>query len=492
MSREPNPMAGEHFSTRHPFSRTDIEQVVEAVASESPIRRLLLRVTTAHRENSIHQWKLNQAAFWLVVAAILVAEIHQPTISRSLLYVWLLGCAANWLVRAVLYAWIFQAAPANVSHQLRLRLVPLFIMLISTGHWLWSVQIFLGPGLTPTALALCVGCVMLTIAALGNLLATPIAAGVFIGALWAGLSLRLIQISAMPWPSVFALNVCVAATLWLCIYMTVKQVRLHLERSDQVDLLLAELKRTNNELAGSNAQLEFMKNEAADKLEKRSSFFARASHDFLQRLYAMKLISLSVGEAPSPDRRARQALSCLAEEIRDLESCLGNFLDSARIEAMDEIVDFQEVSLMKLFQDVDLRFGDVAFSRSVRLQVRATWVRLQTDQWLLLRIIENLVFNALKFTRGGVLVAARKRGGAVVIEVWDQGPGIRQDHMSRIFEAYHQGPEASIDGPRGVGLGLAVVRRFADRLGYAVSVSSRLGRGSVFRVAIPSEAVLSA
>jgi signal transduction histidine kinase len=92
----------------------------------------------------------------------------------------------------------------------------------------------------------------------------------------------------------------------------------------------------------------------------------------------------------------------------------------------------------------------------------------------------------LKFTRKGVLVAARKRGDDILIEVWDQGPGISPSLRPKIFDAFQQDATAGLGRERGVGLGLAVVKRFADRLNYIVSVDSRAGRGSVFRVRIPA------
>jgi signal transduction histidine kinase len=480
---EGTPVSRERFSAFHAFSRAEVEQTVAAVAHEARAKRMLVKVTTAHRQNAIHQWVLNQLAFGLTVAALFLAEVLSPSVVRATLYIWLLACAVNWALRALLYFWIFRAPPAEVSRRLLLRSLPLAITLLSTGHWIWSVQLLVTPAFTPTVIVMYVGFVMLTIAGIGNLLVTPLAAGAYVGGLWLGLSIRVWQVGLMPWGLVLVIDVCMASILWLCIHMTVKRLQLHLDRSDEIDLLLAKLKRSNAELAS-------LKDDAAATLVKRSSFFAGASHDFKQRLHAMKLMLHASVSDVQEHSTLRWTLTRLSEEVGELENFIAHFLAFARIEALSEKPDLQEVRLLDLFQQLDLRFEELASSQAVRLRFHATRVRVRTDTRLLLQMIENLVSNALKFTRGSVLVAARRRAGGIAIEVWDQGIGIDPDQQPRIFEAFHQAPDAASRDGRGVGLGLAVVKRFADLLGLTVAVSSRPGLGSVFRIQVPVLLVL--
>ncbi|MCL4763658.1 MAG: response regulator, partial [Burkholderiales bacterium] len=98
----------------------------------------------------------------------------------------------------------------------------------------------------------------------------------------------------------------------------------------------------------------------------------------------------------------------------------------------------------------------------------------------------NLVSNAVRYTgRGGVVIGARRRGARVVVDVVDTGVGIADAHRERIFEEFYQVRGAAAPRGRGMGLGLAIVRRFADLLGHAVEVRSHPGRGSRFRVVLP-------
>ena len=105
-------------------------------------------------------------------------------------------------------------------------------------------------------------------------------------------------------------------------------------------------------------------------------------------------------------------------------------------------------------------------------------------------MIRNLLANALKYTkRGKVLLGCRRREGKLAIEIWDTGIGIPETDLEEIFEEYHQLDNGARERSRGLGLGLAIVRRLASLLGHEVRVRSRLGRGSVFAidVALPAD-----
>ncbi|MBY0429556.1 MAG: ATP-binding protein, partial [Rhodospirillales bacterium] len=116
-------------------------------------------------------------------------------------------------------------------------------------------------------------------------------------------------------------------------------------------------------------------------------------------------------------------------------------------------------------------------------------VLVNSDPALLERVVRNLVTNALRHTeRGAVLVGCRRRGGVVLIEIWDTGPGIAPDHRDAIFREFYQVDRPGtleLDQERGLGLGLPIVARLCALLGHDLSLGSRLGCGSVFRVRVP-------
>ena len=112
---------------------------------------------------------------------------------------------------------------------------------------------------------------------------------------------------------------------------------------------------------------------------------------------------------------------------------------------------------------------------------------MRTDPLLLRRILQNLVNNALRYTRrGGVLLGARARGDTLRIEVSDTGPGIAAGAARGDLRGVPARGRRRSDG--GFGLGLSIVRRLAQALDHPVDLASRVGFGSTFAISLPAAA----
>jgi signal transduction histidine kinase len=244
-----------------------------------------------------------------------------------------------------------------------------------------------------------------------------------------------------------------------------------------LEALVAELRQKNDEL-------QQLRSEASERLAERSYFFASASHDFGQRLHAMKLLTHSAMTAGPQGQNRR--LEVLSRAVEELEGYVRDVLELARIESRVITPRYSSFHLQDVFQRLALQFEPVADQRQVTLRFRTTTAEVETDEGILLRVLENLIGNAIKFTQGDVLVAARPCAGSWRIEVWDQGPGIPQGSLNRIFESFYQERVYADPQQVGVGLGLTIVKRFADGLKYGLEVRSRERRGSVFKVLLPA------
>ena len=131
----------------------------------------------------------------------------------------------------------------------------------------------------------------------------------------------------------------------------------------------------------------------------------------------------------------------------------------------------------------------MAEAQHLRLVVRHTDLWVQSDYFMLSRIVGNLVANAVRYTpHGGVLVAARRRGPRVRIDVIDTGIGIAPEHQQRIFDEFYQAPSSPDLAARGTGLGLATVQRLAGLLGLQIGLTSAPGRGARFHFEVPMAA----
>ncbi|HEX5355918.1 MAG TPA: ATP-binding protein [Aquabacterium sp.] len=230
--------------------------------------------------------------------------------------------------------------------------------------------------------------------------------------------------------------------------------------------------------------------EAANQSKTR--FLAAASHDLRQPTAAIGLlVSLLRQQAKEPE--VKDLTNMLDEAVASMESLLVGLLDISKLDAGAVKPEFQSVGLHDVFQAVRVHEKSAADSKGLRLRFRlprgphGSQLMVLTDPMLLHSVLRNLVANAIRYTHsGGVLVAARRRGKhRLRIEVWDTGIGIAPDQLDRIFEEFYQVGNSARDRNRGIGLGLAIVRRTASILGEQVSVKSRVGRGSCFAIELP-------
>jgi len=217
----------------------------------------------------------------------------------------------------------------------------------------------------------------------------------------------------------------------------------------------------------------------------KSRFLAAASHDLRQPLQALVLMQELLAQKVT-DPECRSLLSRVDRTLDAMAAMLDSLLDINQIEAGAVSISAGSLALDDLLRETVQGFALQAQAIGIKLH----WVRsdltIVSDRQHLSAILQNLVANALKYTaRGGVLVGARRRGQQVVIEVWDSGIGIPPEKFEAVFQPYHQLGPAADDRSRGLGLGLAIVRSMAELLGHHVSLLSRVGRGSVFRISVP-------
>ncbi len=220
----------------------------------------------------------------------------------------------------------------------------------------------------------------------------------------------------------------------------------------------------------------------------KTRFLASASHDLRQPLHAITLLIGLLGE------RARgldveDLVQRIEASTEAMESLLNGILDISRLDAGVERPQWAPLSTTELLARVERQFGHQAAARGLSLRTRTAghWVR--SDRVLLTRMLDNLVANALRYTRGGgVIVAVRPHGEELAIEVWDSGIGIPANQLEAVFEEFVQLHNPQRDRSLGLGLGLSIVRRTAELLGHRIEVRSRPGQGSMFRLLVPRSA----
>jgi signal transduction histidine kinase/ActR/RegA family two-component response regulator len=258
---------------------------------------------------------------------------------------------------------------------------------------------------------------------------------------------------------------------------------------NQAEQLNVDLERRVEEKgAALTAQLR-MTREARDAAEAanraKSSFLAAASHDLRQPLHALGMFSQALA-LHTHDADGKLLVQRITASVSALETLLSALLDVSKLDAGIVVAHAQDFALRPLLDRLADECMTEALERGLSLAVVCGDVVVHSDPVLLERILRNLVTNALRYTeKGGVVVGCRRRGTCWSLEVWDSGEGIAASELQRIFEEFYQVETRAHERTRGLGLGLAIVRRLARLLQHEVSVASRPGRGSVFRVRVP-------
>ncbi len=234
-----------------------------------------------------------------------------------------------------------------------------------------------------------------------------------------------------------------------------------------------------------NSELEVARAKADAANRDKTRFFAAASHDLLQPLNAARLYTSTLVE-----RAGGTGLDDLAQSIEAslsaVEEIMSALLDISRIDAgalKPASVPFQVGDLLK---KLDVEFAPLALKKEITLKLIGTSLAVLGDRALVARIIQNLVSNAIKYTRPGgrVLVGARLRGGRVRIDVIDTGIGFNKDQHGLIFAEFSR-LEHGARMAQGLGLGLSIVKRLVSALGLTMELESVEGRGSRFSLYLP-------
>ncbi|MGD9784609.1 MAG: NahK/ErcS family hybrid sensor histidine kinase/response regulator [Hyphomicrobiaceae bacterium] len=237
------------------------------------------------------------------------------------------------------------------------------------------------------------------------------------------------------------------------------------------------------ELLEVNAALAVAKAHADEANLDKTRFLAAASHDILQPLNAARLYATSLRERPLAVSEAQLARNVDAS-LAAVEEIFSALIEISRMDAGRLDPELSDFPLSEIFEQLAVEFEPLAKEKALTLRTAATsqWVR--SDRRLLRRVLQNLVSNAIKYTRSGsVLMGARRSGNHLVVQILDTGPGIPADKKDVIFKEFQrlEGPGSNV---RGLGLGLSIVERICRILDHPIQLTSAPRRGSTFAVRV--------
>jgi signal transduction histidine kinase len=289
---------------------------------------------------------------------------------------------------------------------------------------------------------------------------------------------RIIEIRSNPMPDGGLVATYADITQRVEADLALKRVNETLEQ--RVRSRTAELTRVNEELA----QAQMLAEEA--NLGK-TRFLAAAGHDILQPLNAARLYCASLIEKAGKGDVGEAATS-IESSLESVETILGAVLDISRLDAGAMKPSESVFQLGGLMRQIETDFMPMAAEKKLELRIVPSSIAVNTDRSLLRRLVQNLVSNAIKYTRKGrVLVGVRRRGELVELQVIDTGIGIAPEKLNTVFREFTRLDEGAREA-QGLGLGLSIVDRIARVLRLEIRISSEKGKGTRFSVILPATA----
>lgn len=252
--------------------------------------------------------------------------------------------------------------------------------------------------------------------------------------------------------------------------------RLALAYAEEMTTDLAE---REHQLAAANEQLQ-------EALRARTVFLGVVSHELQTPLTSITGLSQLLSQGPSSDREMAEFARRIARNAHTLSVVVDQLVDFTRLEREAMPLSLRPVDLGALVALGVDQLKTFLSDHHVDLDLEPD-VTVQADTEAVTRILNNLLSNAVKFSPPASAVEVRVVAHDSVGEllVGDHGPGIPEADRPHIFEAFFRGSEALTVGTPGTGVGLAVVKELAERMGGSVAFSNRDGGGSWFTVTLP-------
>jgi PAS domain S-box-containing protein len=222
----------------------------------------------------------------------------------------------------------------------------------------------------------------------------------------------------------------------------------------------------------------------------REEFIASVANDLRNPLFSlMGYLDLLRDGKPSDPNAQEEFLARASRDANRLLVMVNELLDFSILESQSLALNWEQVDIVAVVQDVVQSFRDQAEARRIKLMfsTKIPSQLVDIDSSRIRRVLANLVENAIKFSEinDRIMVTVEPSDNSIAINVMDQGCGIPKEDRLKIFEKYYQVSHASKKNTAGTGLGLYIAKQIVDAHGGDISVESRLNAGSKFTVTLP-------
>ncbi len=221
----------------------------------------------------------------------------------------------------------------------------------------------------------------------------------------------------------------------------------------------------------------------------RRDFVANASHELRTPVAVLRSAAEGLPAAAGDKKQTQELAAMIARHTERLQHLVDDLLDLSRIESLALKLDAIPVDVAAIVRSLLPAHADRAAARRIALRtdLAAALPPARGDVAAVEQAVGNLIGNAAKYATAGTTVTVRAGAvdGLIRIEVADQGPGIEERHLSRLFERFYRVDAGRSREMGGTGLGLAIVKHLVEAMNGTVGVESTPGHGSTFRISLP-------
>jgi len=216
----------------------------------------------------------------------------------------------------------------------------------------------------------------------------------------------------------------------------------------------------------------------------RRDFVANVSHEFKTPLTSIRgYAETLIAGAKDDPQIAPDFLRTIETNARYLEALVNDLLTLARLEA-EVPATMERVSVRRIVDEQIESRKNAIRERNINVSVECPDVEIQADRSRLSTAVSNLIDNAIHYNRPGgtIRISTEQQNGTLNLSVADSGHGIPSDELQRIFERFYRVDKSRTRESGGTGLGLSIVKHAIESQGGTITVTSRVGSGSIFTI----------
>lgn len=221
----------------------------------------------------------------------------------------------------------------------------------------------------------------------------------------------------------------------------------------------------------------------------RRDFVANVSHELRTPLTAVRGYVEALMEEPLEPQQRKKFLEVIDRHTGRMERLVRDLLRLARLDAQQETVEPHSIEIASLFRSVSIDLAERIETRLLRVDatVEPDAAVVEADPTKLHDALRNLVENAVNYSPEGgrIELGARLDNGRILLSVKDEGPGLPEADLGRVFERFYRVDKSRARDPGGTGLGLSIVRHLVELHGGTVHAANRRDGGAIFTIALP-------